>query len=238
MTCNNSSQPRRRGRPNQTELQRLRTAMTFFSLKRESGLSLAKLERQYLSDCFPGRIERMEDDPDDFGKYSRGVRSPRNRDIERSPLHWALARYPAVIRTYDSLLFPAIESGYEFETLTDLSVDLWKSSTIPREMMFAAFRGVRPSDRSLPLFWFPIGVSPGDAITFLKCPELDALTALVIALKTNSGTPSEELCALLVVKWVQFWTEVKGPPPHLIKRLVGVLAEHLPAARALFEASR
>jgi len=214
----------------------LQTSLTFFSMKAVSGLALGKLERQYLSDCFPERLKLLTDEPDDFERYARGERCPRKREIEKSPLNWAFARYPAVARTHDSLLFEAIQLSYEPEALTRLSFDLWKSNPLVREVMFARMGGYYPIDRCLS-FWLPIGICPIDIVGFSERVELDALAALVIALKTNAATLGEEQCALLVVEWVQNWTKASNPPPHLVSRLVGVLSD-MPEVRELFYGAR
>lgn len=237
MSSDRPSPPRERGRPKTTELERLRTSLTFFSMKTVSRLSLRKLERQYLSDCDPARLERLTEESDDFERYARGERSPRKREIPGSPLEWALAKYPSVARTYESLLFTAIQSSYEPEALTRLSLDLWKSNPLVPQVIFATFGGCHPIESCLSL-WLPIGICPIDIVGFSKRLELDALVALVIALKTNVGTPGEEQCALLVVEWVQNWTKSENPPTHLVSRLVRVLSEHVPELSQHFSGLR
>lgn len=232
----NSSRPlasRKRGPPRKSELARLRTSLTYFALKVESGMSFAKMERQYLTECFPGKLEKMTRKPEDFLKYAKGRRCPRSHVIEGSPLNWALARYPGISDTYNSLLFASIRSSNDKEALYRLSSELYNSQPFVPEVLFFSWRGLRATGAGLQL-WLPIGLCPRDAIRFLERPELDALAALVIATKTNEGELGEEQCALLVVEWVQSWAASSNPPDHLLDRLIGVLSENLPVLRGLF----
>lgn len=226
-------QSRKRGRPRQTEFERLRTSLTFFSLKTISGLSWAALESSFLVDTCPDRLQRMERKPEDFLKYAKGTRSPRKQEIPGSPLAWALSRYPKVTQTYHSLVFAAIKVPYEQEDLIRLSIDLYRSNPAVREVIFADF------DHRYPVglgwrFKLPLGMYPRDVSELRLRPELDALCALLIALKTNVGTPAERQCALLVVEWAQSWVRTSIPPEHLIERLFAVLAEHMPPLREFF----
>ena len=198
-----------------------------------SGLSFAKLERQYLSDCYPERFERMVRKPDDFLKYAKGQRSPRSCEIDGSPLKWALERYPEVMETYCSFVFLSIRSNDEV-SLQKLSSELYHSKPFVRKAMFAAWGGAVHVVGPGLAFWLPIGLCPRDAVGFRLRPELDALAALVIAVKVNEGGLAEEQCALLVVEWVRYWVENNDPPDHLLSRLVQVLAEHVPALHRVF----
>ncbi len=233
MSSSRPSASRKRGRPRKQELERLRTSLTFYALKVESGTSFAKVERQYLTECFPGKLEQMTRKPEDFLKYAKGRRCPRSHEIEGSPLNWALARYPRIADTYNSLLFASIRASNDVEALDHLSYELYHSKPFVREVLFPTFGEFRVTGSGLRL-WLPIGLCPGDAIGFLKRPELDALAALVIATKTNEGELAEEQCALLVVEWVQSWAARINPPDDLLDRLIRVLSENLPVVRGLF----
>jgi len=196
-------------------------------------MSFAKLERQYLTDCFPGRLEQMFRKPDDFLKYAKGRRSPRSHEIEGSPLNWALARYPKISDTYNSLLFAAIRSSSDEEALYRLSSDLYFTKPFAREVMFSRWGEWQIMGHGLD-FWLPFGLCPRDTIGFRQRPELDALAALVIAAKFNEGRLGETQCALLAVEWVQCWVMRSNPPDHLLERLMQVLSENIPALQELF----
>ncbi|MCE1194529.1 MAG: hypothetical protein LWW96_20480 [Acidovorax sp.] len=196
-------------------------------------MSHAKMERQYLTECFPGKLEKMTRKPEDFLKYANGRRCPRSHQIERSPLHWALARYPGISDTYNSFLFASMRSSNDEEALYHLSSELYHSKSFVREALFHRLGGLRATGAGLRL-WLPIGLCPRDAIQFLKHPEFDALAALVIATKTNEGGFGEEQCALLVVEWVQSWAMRSTPPNRLLDSLIQALSENLPVLRGLF----
>ena len=172
--------------------------------------------------------------PDDFLKYAKGRRCPRSHEVEGSPLNWALARYPGISDTYNSLLFASIRSSNDKEALYHLSSELYHSKPFVRDVLFASFGELRATGSGLRL-WLPIGLCPRDAIGFRQLPELDALAALVIATKTNEGELGEEQCALLVAEWVQSWAANSNPPDHLLDRLDRLfLSRDLPVLRGLF----
>ena len=224
---------RPRGRPKQTSLERLRSAWAFLSMQRASGCSWSALERSYLAEVAPERLERGVRKPDSFLRYYKAKQVPRGVTTLHSPVSWALTHHPAFARTYDSPLFELLTLGCDPDTLIHFSRDIHTQKRITNEVLSLTM----PTKALIGLhrFYAPLWKDPKSVVALRNVAEPEALCLILIALKANSGGVNEHHCLTITAEWLRNWIIKVVPHENLIACILQTLAECVPEAKALIK---
>lgn len=226
--------PRRpRGRPKQTSLERLRPAWALLSMQRASGLSWGALERSYIAEVAPERLERGVRKPDAFLRYRKADQAPRGVTALHSPVRWALKHHPAFARTYESPLFELLTLGHDPDTLIQFSRDIHTQKRVTSDVLSLT---MPPKDLiGLHRFHTPLWKAPKSVVALRHVAEPDALCLILISLKANSGSSNEHHCLAITAEWLRNWIIKVEPHEDLIVSLLQTLAECVPETRALVQ---
>lgn len=221
--------PRPRGRPKQTNLQKLRSACAFLAMQHASGLSGGALERRYISDTAPQRLVGGVRKPDAFLRYLRGEQVPRDENSDRSPVRWALEHHTAFVETYRSPLFELLQLGDALDDLVEFTRDLEAHRGISADLISLTLR--RTALATKRRLHVPLWSTPKDVVALRHIAKPDALCLILIALKANVGRAHEHQCLAVCAEWLQEWTKQVNPHEDLRELMLQTLAEHLPSCR-------
>lgn len=220
--------PRRsRGQPKRPPIKALRAALAFSALKHESGLSWPLLERSYIQEVNPSRLEKSARKPDAFLRYAKGKQVPKGATVIGSPVWWAMQRSQAFVRTYESPLFELLLLGDGEEGLATFSCGIYKRERVSQDVMrIAKCYSMLPSFCS----WKVVLWDNAKAIEPLRyVADLDALVLILIALRASSGEPDEFQCLCICAEWLQGWVNAFEPNAHLKELMVANLALYIPS---------
>lgn len=217
----------------QTPLERLRSAWAFLEMQRASGLTWGALERRYIADTAPQRLERGVRKPDSFLRYIKGVQVPRGPSAVRSPVRWALEHHPAFALAYKSPLFELLRLSDRRNDLIDFARVIYDQSQVSDELLSCT---IKKSERwARRRLYSPIWNHPRNVLGLRRKPEPDALCLILIALKANSGHVHENPCLRICAEWLQEWVKQTKPHENLVACMLQTLSECLPGCKALVE---
>lgn len=200
-------------------------------MQRNSGLSWAALERSYIAETNPQRLERGTRKPDAFLRYVKGKQVPRERGSKDSPVRWALDRHPAFVRAYQSPLFELLQLDNDRDRLIEFSRDLLDRRRVADDVIYRTMRksslGVKKR------LYVPLWSNPEEVVALRNVIEPDALCLILIALKAKANRAHEHHCLAICAEWLQAWAEQVRPYEDLVDLMLRVLAEGVPACAPL-----
>lgn len=207
-------------------LAKLRTALSFGAMARESGMSLRKLELAFIQDTWPERIIPGFRSPEAFKRYARGMRVAGGEGEIGSPVAWGLPLYEEFRHEYQSPFFELISLDENWDGIVQFSHHIfmrrmtWRG--VPYNLPYA--EGVVRIAFKSEACWN----KPDEVSALPSCSRLDALCLLLIAFRCNVGKAYEGHCARLCLEWLDRW--LSKQEVDLVRLLmIEVLSERVPA---------
>lgn len=194
-------------------------------MARESGMSLHKLEIEFIQDTRPERLIPGFRSPEAFKRYARGTQVPSGEEKTGSPVAWALPLYEEFRREYQSPFFELMSLGKNRNEVVQFSHHLFMRRRILGGVPYnlSCPEGIVRIEFEREACWH----TPEEVSALPSCSRLDALCLLLIAFLCNIGTTDEGRCARLCLEWFECWRR-KQEVALVEQLMIHVLSERVP----------
>lgn len=202
-------------------------------MQRANGESWGALERSYIEETAPHRLENGGCKTGAFLRYAKVQQVPRGPSASGSPIRWALDHHPAFAQIFDSPLFELQHLGDDQEALISFSRNLYFEGRVSPSLLSLSLRKIELAIKIR--LAVPLWSRPEHVFRLREASEPDALCMILIAMKADRDSSNSHQYLPICAEWLQSWVKDSEPHEDLVALMLQTLAEWLPMCKALGE---